>query len=320
MGFSFGTRPYSTVSYNIRRDDVVAGPDTDITYNILGDGGLTEVYAGTGVKITNTLMVGIKGRYLFGSIEENLYADPTQDTIPANTSVSKLLIRNNFSDVTWSGSIALRQPVSDKRFINAAFTYDAASNVSSELFSIAGRAQSIGGPLISDTLFIAENEDRNFKLPSTYHFGLGYEYRNHFAIEANARLQNWKDFGSRVNNETGIYTSEGQQGYRFNFSGTWMPDYTSVKYYNRISYMAGLQLGREPFAVNGDQINEFGINFGAVLPVGLSTFPREVGSIKMLFTVGQRGTTENNLIQERFFRVGLGVNFNQRWFIKRKID
>jgi hypothetical protein len=33
---------------------------------------------------------------------------------------------------------------------------------------------------------------------------------------------------------------------------------------------------------------------------------------------GRRGTTDNNLIQENFFDISLGVSIQENWFQKRK--
>lgn len=76
----------------------------------------------------------------------------------------------------------------------------------------------------------------------------------------------------------------------------------------------GLQYEKTPFVFNGEDINDFGINFGVTLPVS------NASSIHTSFLFGQRGKTENDLIRERYFRVSLGITFNDRWFTKVKYD
>lgn len=320
VGFSIGARPYSTVNYDQQREQTVVGSNESAQYQLTGDGGLAEVYAASGYRVTNNLMLGFKARYLFGSIEENAYSYAEQSEIPANTYYARRYQRTNFSDIKWSGSIALRQPLSSKTFLTGAFTYDAEADLSTENYIIAGRTNDFGNPIISDTTFLAENEESSFKLPATYRLGLAYEHSNRYAIEARLNLQNWSDLNTRTG-EGEATSATGQQGYNFNLGGAWVPDYTSSKYYNVITYVAGIQLNKEPFAINGEDLNEFGINFGSILPVGLANRNRgEIGTIRLLFTVGQRGKTENNLISERYFRANLGVSLNARWFNKRKID
>jgi len=37
-------------------------------------------------------------------------------------------------------------------------------------------------------------------------------------------------------------------------------------------------------------------------------------------TLGERGTTENNLLKEQFIKFGLSVSYDGIWFVKRKYD
>lgn len=80
-----------------------------------------------------------------------------------------------------------------------------------------------------------------------------------------------------------------------------------------MTYRTGIQLEKTPFLINGEEINEFGINFGISFPVGAS-------GVHTGFSWGQRGTTDNELVRERFFRVSLGVTLNERWFERYKYD
>jgi hypothetical protein len=38
------------------------------------------------------------------------------------------------------------------------------------------------------------------------------------------------------------------------------------------------------------------------------------------FEWGKRGTTAADLIEEKYFRVNIGLSLNDRWFQKRKIN
>ena len=69
-----------------------------------------------------------------------------------------------------------------------------------------------------------------------------------------------------------------------------------------------------PYVVNDITINDFGINFGASLPVsGFS-------SIDLAAKFGRLGTTDNGLIKESYYQIVIGATINDRWFIKRKYD
>jgi len=66
--------------------------------------------------------------------------------------------------------------------------------------------------------------------------------------------------------------------------------------------------------VEGTAINEYGMSFGVSLPMGL-----RISNINLGFEIGQRGTTDNNLIKESFYVFRLSLSLNDRWFRKQKI-
>lgn len=61
------------------------------------------------------------------------------------------------------------------------------------------------------------------------------------------------------------------------------------------------------------QIKDFGISFGFGFPL-----PRSLTTINLGFEIGRFGTKVNDLYQNNYFRVNLGVSVWERWFIKRK--
>jgi hypothetical protein len=71
--------------------------------------------------------------------------------------------------------------------------------------------------------------------------------------------------------------------------------------------------------INNTEINNFGITFGVGLPLASGN---NVGfsNINLGFEVGNRGTTDANLIKENYFKVNIGLSLNDRWFVKRKIN
>ena len=45
-----------------------------------------------------------------------------------------------------------------------------------------------------------------------------------------------------------------------------------------------------------------------------------VSKYNLFCIVGQRGTTDNNLLKEQFIKLGLTVSYDGIWFVKRKYD
>ena len=62
-------------------------------------------------------------------------------------------------------------------------------------------------------------------------------------------------------------------------------------------------------------IDQFGMSFGVGLPVG-TQFSR----LNLGFEFGQKGTTDNGLVRERFFNFRLGLTLGNKWFKPKAIN
>ncbi|MDD2489093.1 MAG: hypothetical protein PHD62_06480, partial [Bacteroidales bacterium] len=64
---------------------------------------------------------------------------------------------------------------------------------------------------------------------------------------------------------------------------------------------------------NNTRINQYGISCGFGFPIKKSNT-----MINLSLEYIKRGTTQNNLIQEDYFRLGLSFSAKDLWFFKRK--
>src|SRR5690606_9238565 len=103
------------------------------------------------------------------------------------------------------------------------------------------------------------------------------------------------------------------KNWRGAIGGEFTPDPFDDNILERITYRLGVNYERYPFIVNGNQVNDFGINFGFSVPANRS-------SLDLAFKVGKRGDRTENIIEETYFKVYFGRTCNDRWFIKRKFD
>ncbi|MDN5204457.1 hypothetical protein QQ008_23895 [Fulvivirgaceae bacterium BMA10] len=306
---SIGLMPYSTVNYNIlENSSVVGNPDVPVAYNYVGDGGLTRAFYSNGVRIGKNFAVGVTASYLFGSIMKESNSAIGNSTTPVNYS-SSIIERTSVSDFMFTTGAIYAQPISEKTAINFGVTYQLAADLSAKNFRRGElRAPTIIDPIVADT--IVNNVDGTLGLPSSLAFGLSLEKTFKWTFGIDLHLNKWSEFKNFDGSSDGL-----KDNYVLNIGGEITPDITSVdSYFKRVTYRAGVNIERAPFEVNENQINDFGINFGASFPVkGIST-------MNWTFKFGQRGTTNDNLIKENYFRVYFGLTFNDRWFIRRKFD
>ena len=84
-------------------------------------------------------------------------------------------------------------------------------------------------------------------------------------------------------------------------------------YLARIHYRLGFNYQRTYLKLRGDNLNEYGFSLGFGLPLrGMKTM------LNLGAQIGMRGTTEQNLIRESYFKLVIGFSIYERWFIKRK--
>ena len=89
---------------------------------------------------------------------------------------------------------------------------------------------------------------------------------------------------------------------------------------NRIHYRAGVRYSQTYLKLKETPLKEYGISIGFAIPLKIKSSPRVLPSISFAVEGGQRGTTNNNLIRERYLRIHLGITISEEWFIPRKFD
>ena len=89
----------------------------------------------------------------------------------------------------------------------------------------------------------------------------------------------------------------------------------STAYLSKVKYRFGFYNFQTPIQLNNNKINETGLTFGISLPnqrvKQFTIYP---------YCLEEEGTTNDNLIAENFVEIGLSINFDAIWFIKRKYD
>lgn len=200
-------------------------------------------------------------------------------------------------------------PAKKDHSIMAGFTYDLATDLKAERVTEYERVSSTEIPVrVPDSLAVGGS----YFLPAKIGTGISFEKLYHYTIAADLSMQDWTDYRDFDGWNEGLGKS-----YRVAIGGEWIPDYSSAKlgtYYKRMTYRIGLQYEKTPFMLNEEGINDFGMSFGLSLPVS------NASSVHTSFLVGQRGSIDANLYSERYFRLSLGITFNDRWFTKVKYD
>jgi len=303
---SFGILPYSTVSYNTISSGTIEGTSVPVNFNSIGSGGLSRAYFANGFSLFKKINVGISFSYIFGLVENETITDIGDASFraPFRTAIFE---KTEYTGLKLKGGVAYRHELSETSFLNFGLIYETKSDLDAERFVRLERRTAADVSIPGDTLSLAEAGI--FQSPSQFGFGFSWEKPNKIVIALDVNRNSWKK-----NPEFGSNSTEYQSTLSLGFGIEYIPDFKSVSsYFNRIRYRFGASYEEIPYLVQSKNISDFGINFGWSLPVGFS-------SLDMGFKYGQRGTTADNLIKERYFKFVLGATINDRWFIRRKYD
>lgn len=311
FGMSFGLMPYSAVGYKVQ-SITEAADDVDglgRTKQFTGDGNINKSFIGVAYKMTSKFSVGIDLNYYFGDVNNKSVEFITDPIIPIG---SRELNNSKFSGFSMNAGLQFSTKLNSKLELFSSLTYSPQSKLTSKnernIATVIYDAS--GNEIISDSEDMPVN-DTKLKLPSKFSFGAGIGQAKKWLIGSEITFQNTSKLGNRFDDITGA-TFENST--KISIGGYYIPKYDSYNgYWNRVVYRAGFRHENTGLVINNESIKDYGVNFGFGLPLGIS-------NINLGFEFGKKGTAANNLIEENYFNVSVGLSLNDIWFKKRKID
>ncbi len=304
FGVGVGLKPVSSVGYNI---DVV---DDDVASQFEGKGGLNSVYFSGGFKLFKNLKLGFTANYNFGTLKyQNLIF---QNQVQYQT---RETINNEIRGFNFDFGIMKDFQINTKTYIRAAANFRPEANLDA---TVDRRLASVQVFSSNDIVVIDENQlpeqSSQLTIPQKTTLSLGVGQKRKWYIGADFTSQLASDFSQlnfNFDSEVEYNTSQ-----KLSLGGQFVPRYNDpARFYNRLSYRAGIRFEETGLNYRGEDINEFGITLGVGIPAGRIFTNANLGV--EYFT---RGTKNNNLIEENYLSVFLSFSFNDKWFIKSKFN
>jgi long-subunit fatty acid transport protein len=315
IGFSFGAAPYSSVGYNIKSEVSIPQDTFSILAqnNYLGRGGLTKFYFGYGMRLHRMVSAGFNANYVYGEI-----SNTTQLLIPSKYNMFNTNEDNSYFMNGWlldfgtqihdTFSVYRKNEHIEYNWVLGG-TYTPSSNFAGEQNYLL-RSLPIGSSTgIRDTIFKEEAATGTVVSPASWKVGFSFARRDKWGIMADVKATNWNDF-TALGRKDSLRNS---LSYHLGFS--YIPDSKSKNILGRIEYRVGGRYEKSNLAVFGTGVDVTALTFGAGIPMGRTRSRLNVGAEWM-----QRGTTENGLIQENYFRVFVGITFADKWFYRYRYD
>jgi hypothetical protein len=316
-GMSFGVMPFSNTGYAYDNiiNDPIAG---DVSFYNEASGAINKVYWGNGlaakIDSTSNVSIGFNAYFLFGAMnydQKAIYGD-----LPSAFNVWKIrdvTVSDFGADFGLQYKKTFSNQENEKVTLVLGATYGLAADLSGKRTELIRTfTGNIQFGQIKDTVDFIDNVDHVTQLPSEMGFGFSLEKERKWLIAADYKTSDW---GAIATNDA-IYSY--QSSYKVALGGQIIPRYDGSKYVQRIAYRFGTRYSTSYLSINNTDWTEYGITFGIGLPIrrAESTYPR----LNLGIEYGNRGTTDQGLIKEKFVNFNVGVTINAVWFQKRKYD
>lgn len=312
LGAGLGLAPFSRIGYRIYNEstfDDIEGEPVSFGRSIEGNGGLDRLSLGFGYRITPGVSLGLRGDFLFGIIEDirrtsffdfqyadTRLAEATRVSgvglgIGARAKLPSLLRQGDLASIGLSVNFPIR--LTGERVITSGESID------------------------PDTLVVGA--DGSMDLPLAIGLGAAWQSSPKFVAIADMQYERWSRFestfvlpgynagdGGRLDDRLRL-----SAGFEFYPAGRDL----LAGYFRRTAYRFGVFYEKSYASpVPDSRINAYGLTGGFSFP---TLIPGTRVDIHV--EVGNRGTAKDMLIQDRYFRIGVSLNFADRWFVRRRL-
>ena len=306
-----GIAPFSDVGYKFLRtedDPSLVAQMGDIKYQKYGTGSLYQLFFGAGVTLWERFSVGAQMLYYFGYIDRH-----SNILFNSSSSYNTILTGWKYKVNSISGKFGIQyaQPFENGTELVVGATYRLGNNLNGDVVRYAYSESNSG---VVDSVVYKNAEDVKLRIADEIGVGVSFRKRDKWSVGVDYIQQNWhnsvfQDYSDFIN-----FTPQTARYYKAGFEIT--PNRYDLRYYmKRVTYRAGAYFEQSYIALNGHQINSFGLTFGATFPI-----LRLYNGVTFAVNMGQRGTLKHNLSRERYINFMINFNLHDIWFLKYRYD
>jgi len=275
-----------------------------------GEGGLNMIQAALSYQISPEFALGARSNFYFG----NLY-DINEVTASNAELINGYETRNKIKTFNFTLATAYQKALAKDKKLTFGATYTFGNTGQMESTFKNSTYYYVAGQNKTNESIIEESasEDKNL-IPMEVSVGAGL-----------GKDGKWFA-GTQVDykkGETVQYLGQPfayQDSYKISAGGWFIPNYNNFRsYFSRVTYRYGAYYEKGNLQLNGTDINRFAVTGGMHFPFD-SNSPSRMSGIDLGLELGKRGTLENNLINQNFINLRIGINFADKWFNKRLYD
>ena len=316
LGLAVGFMPYTSIGYSFSSPEMAVTNDSYTTQLITssnsysGSGGLNQAYLGLGWKAYRDLSIGANVGFVWGKY--NHYVTPQYMEGGVSSSSYNGTVKNYTSSIkTYKIDLGAQYPV----------------RLSRQDWLTLGATAGIGHKIAQDAMLMLDTTKYTapspFDLPYTFGFGGAWQHKNTLLVAADVSHERWGNCRMPIETSDTESPYQPMKGYYNNMTkvavgSQWTPN-PFGKYWERIQYRAGMNFSTPYLKVNGKEgPKEMRLTIGAGVPILNGINSRSVVNVGLQWM--RRSAGGVGMIKEDYFVINLGVTFNERWFVKYKIE
>lgn len=297
---------YYKMSETVKEGDIGYDPLTG-GYTTLhsGEGGFTNFFLGSGVKINKNFSAGISLSLLLGQVSRlNQFTFTNYYNVYNNNSTEKL----HLNGINFDYGVQYTAVLKNNYFINAGISLTSGKNYKTKYENISYSFTTYG---TRDTLTNITNDATRSFLPGTLRFGLSAGKKDKLVAGIDYVSTKWTK--AKIQGAYG-YLGDTQS---LLFGTEYIPEkYANYSYLRRVEYRLGGHIGDNYLVINDRQIKEYGITAGFGLPMR-----RTRSKTNLFFDYTKKsGSTATYPHIENYYTFGISLNFYDFWFIQQKYD
>ncbi len=326
VGLVVGMLPFSAVGYNVSQTEEEQrisdmGYDTQ-TQTYKGDGGVHEVFLGLGWQPLKGFSIGLNAGYLWGSLTHLAYDQRSTTSINTKRTEYNAHIRSYKLDFGAQYTL----PASKSGIWTIGATYGMGHKIDNS--AIRNRSELNSGYIETTNSAVVRNA---FELPHT--FGVGTVWNNYdkWRVGIDYTFEKWGSvrFPYTASDAVASYGSTaGHMLDRHSIAAgvEFIPKPDGMRWGDRVRYRAGISYSTPYTKIETDNKwidgpRSICASIGAGLPIA-TRYDRarhhSVINIALQYEHVKPGAS--HMLTESYIRFCLGFTFNERWFLKWKVE
>ena len=316
LGFTAGFIPYSIIGYNMSRSSVIQGSTdqygntTTAMETFTGEGGVQQIFAGLGYEPVKNLSIGANISYIYGDISHSASTSFSNTNAALSLWTEELSIRDFKLDL----GLQYTQNLKEKHNVTFGAVYSFGKDLNSDA-NKAIKTYNSSSVILSETTSSISNA---CSLPESFGVGATYVYDNRLTVGLDYMQQKWESVKFPTTQNGQYMSQEGQFTDRTKIAAgvEYLPDPYNRNLLKRIRYRMGAYYSTPYVKVDGKEgAEEYGVSIGLGLPIFQS---RSVLNISGQYVKVSPKVT--GMLEENTLRVNIGLTFNERWFMKWKVN